>query len=142
MSEIEQARKRAQFGERARELVTVSERDILSLRCVRDIPDFADVHFGNITQQAVEKLFKAWINLIGEPYPYSHDLGALWRMLSDGGADVARFKRLALYTPYAGNLRYESSGQKDGPIDRPKAIKQVEELHDEVVRRLEEAEVD
>ena len=51
----------------ARVLVEAAERDIAALRGMGDASVFADEIFGFHTQQAAEKLFKAWLALLGEP---------------------------------------------------------------------------
>lgn len=126
--------------EQARELFRAAERDISALRGMGDAAVFSDEIFGFHVQQAAEKLFKAWLALRGETYPLSHDLAALLDMLSAGGADVARFDGLVDYTRYAVRLRYAGADPGACPLDRPEAVKQVEELLMAVRRRLAETE--
>jgi HEPN domain-containing protein len=45
---------------------------------------FADEVFGFHAQQAIEKTLKAWIALLGQEYPFVHDVDALLNRL--GGA--------------------------------------------------------
>lgn len=49
----------------ARVLVVAAERDIAALRGMDNASFFADEIFGFHTQQAAEKLFKAWLALPG-----------------------------------------------------------------------------
>ncbi len=126
--------------EQARELVGAAERDISALRGMGDTTVFADEIFGFHSQQAAEKLLKAWLASQGETYPLSHDLAQLLDMLSDSGANVARFDGLVDYTPYAVRLRYAGAEPGAGTLDRPQAIEQVEALLATVRNRLTEAE--
>ena len=122
------------------ELADAAERDISALRGMGDAAVFADEIFGFHVQQAAEKLFKAWLASQGKTYPLSHDLAALSDMLSAGGADVARFDGLVDYTRYAVHLRYAGADPGACPLDRPRAIEQVEGLLVAVRRRLMETE--
>ena len=63
-------------------------------------------------------------------------------MLNAGGADVARFDGLVDYTRYAVRLRYAGADPGARPLDRPRAIEQVEALLATVRRRLAETEAD
>jgi HEPN domain-containing protein len=45
---------------------------------LRDVEVFADEIFGFHVQQAAEKLFKAWIALLGEEYPSLTTWSACW----------------------------------------------------------------
>ncbi len=65
----------------ARVLLTAAERDISALRGMADAAVFADEIFGFHAQQAAEKLLKAWLALLGETYPTTHDLDRLLAML-------------------------------------------------------------
>ena len=60
----------------ARALLEAAERDVSALRGVDDTVMFADEIFGFHVQQAAEKLLKAWLALLGEIYPLSHDPAA------------------------------------------------------------------
>ena len=127
--------------EQAQELAGAAERDISALRGMGDATVFADEIFGFHVQQAAEKLFKAWLASQGETYPLSHDLAALLDMLGADVADVARFDGLVDYTRYAVRLRYAGTDPGACPLDRSKAIEQVEALLATVRHRLAETEV-
>lgn len=58
----------------ARELAKAAERDISALHGMGNAAVFSDEIFGFHAQQAVEKLFKAWLALLGDSYPRIHDL--------------------------------------------------------------------
>lgn len=108
-------------------LLEAAERDFSALRAVGANPDFADEIFGFLVQQAAEKSFKAWLALLGEDYPATHDLIRLLKMLMRCDADAARFKPLADYGPYAVQFRY-TAGPAIMPLDRDKAVRSLEEL--------------
>ena len=66
----------------ARVLLEAAEKDVSALRGMGDAAVFADEIFGFHVQQAAEKLFKAWLALLGEAYPMTHDLTELLEMLT------------------------------------------------------------
>ena len=124
----------------ARLLLAAAERDFAALRGMEDATVFADEIFGFHAQQAIEKLLKAWLALLGETYPLSHDLASLLDMLSAHDPDIARFDELVDYTRYAVRLRYAPADPGAKPLDRSKTVGQVDVLLEEVRRRLTEVE--
>ena len=123
--------------EQARALIEAAERDLSALRGMGDAGVFADEIFGFHVQQAVEKSFKAWLALLGEVYPLTHDLGDLLTLLvtRDGGA--SRFEELIDYTPYAVRLRYAGAEPRGEPLDRGAILPRVEALLERVRRLVE-----
>lgn len=120
----------------ARVLVKAAKRDITALRGMSDVNIFADEIFGFHAQQAAEKLFKAWLALLGQTYPPIHDLSELLSMLIECQPDAARFDPLIDYTPYAVQFRY-GIGDNDGlPLDRDTALQRTESLLREVQRQF------
>ena len=101
---------------------------------------FADEIAGFHAQQAAEKLFKVWIILLGEPYPLNHDLDYLLRLVERRDIEAGRFEDLIEYNPYAVQFRYESFENEAAPINRQEAVQRLEDLWQEVHRRLAEAE--
>ena len=112
----------------ARVLVEAAERDIAALRGMDNASVFADEIFGFHTQQAAEKLFKAWLALLGETYPLTHNLEQLLAMLAAREPDAERFDGLVEYTPYAGWLRYDARLRNAPPLERAAAVRRVEAL--------------
>ena len=100
-----------------------------------DAETFADEIFGFHAQQAAEKLLKAWLALLGATYPTTHNLARLLALLQTFGVDVARFRPLADYTPYAVQFRYAPSDPAATPLDRPAAVAGIEALLSEIRRR-------
>ena len=101
-----------------------------------DADIFADEIFGFHAQQAVEKLFKAWLALLGRTYPPIHDLSELLSMLIECQSDAARFDPLIEYTPYAVQFRYGVGDSGSVPLDRHTALQRTEALLVEVQRQL------
>ena len=124
--------------EQVRELLEAAERDLSALRGMGDAGVFADEIFGFHVQQAVEKSFKAWLALLGEVYPLTHDLGDLLTLLiaRDGGA--SRFEELIEYTSYAVRLRYVGAEPRGKPLDRGAILPRVEVLLGRVRRSMED----
>ena len=120
----------------ARVLLEAAERDISALRGMGDVAVFADEIFGFHAQQAAEKLFKAWLALLGETYPLTHDLSELLELLETRESDADRFDGLIDYTPYAVQFRYGADDAEAGSLDRDEVLGQAEALLEEVRRRL------
>lgn len=115
-------------------LLRAAERDLLTLRgMAAGVPEES---FGFHVQQAAEKAFKAWLSLLGETYPLTHNLEALMDLLAARGIATPPFRKLIPYTPYAVEFRYEGVGSHAGPIDREEARVVVEALLARVRRAL------
>ncbi len=112
----------------ARMLLEASERDIEALRGMGDASTFADEIFGFHVEQAAEKLLKAWLALLGETYPLTHDLELLFNLLQERGVAASICSALIEYTPYAVQFRYEAIGVEAAPIDRQEGLFLVESL--------------
>ena len=110
-----------------------------AVRAMRDRAGFTDEMFGFHVQQAAEKCFKAWIAMLGEEYPLTHDLGELINAIRRRDATVSEPRHLTAFNSFAVKYRYARFPENAGPIDRPAAIRQVDALMRRV-RRLLSAE--
>ncbi len=119
----------------ARVLLMSTEQDISALRGMAVVAVFADEIFGFHAQQAAEKLLKAWLALLGETYPTTHDLARLLAMLRARDVEATRFNELVEYTPFAVQFRYDPGDLSARPLDRDTAIERVEALLKEVRRQ-------
>ncbi|MDE2806963.1 MAG: HEPN domain-containing protein [Gemmatimonadota bacterium] len=124
----------------ARMLLDAAERDVAALRIMCRSEEISDEIFGFHVQQAAEKLFKAWIALLGEVYPLTHSIERLFNLLADQGVTVEPFRKLIDYTPYALEFRYTGVDSSAEAIEREDALAIVESLLKEVRRRLVEVE--
>ncbi len=122
-------------GKCARMLLDAAERDAAALRGMCEPSGFSDEIFGFHVQQAAEKAFKAWLALLGETYPLTHNLESLLDRLTACGATTRPFRALIGYTPYAVQFRYEGVNLDTAPIDRQDALALVEALLEQVRRR-------
>ena len=127
-------------GKQAHLLLAAAERDLTALRGMRDATVFADEIFGFHVQQAVEKLFKAWLALLGESYPTTHNLERLLKMLTPHNVDTSRFDKLVEFTPYAVQFRYAPGDPDSIPMDRQAAVEDVQVLFEAVRRRSDDME--
>ena len=118
----------------ARMLFRAAERDLLTLRSMT--ADAPDESFGFHVQQAAEKAFKAWLALLGETYPLTHNLEALLDLLAARSVDAERFQTLIDYTPYAVEFRYEGLDSDAEPIDRECALALLAALLEQVRKEL------
>ena len=120
----------------ARELVEAAERDVSALRGMGNAAVFSDEIFGFHAQQAVEKLLKAWLALLGKIYPRIHDLTELLEMVKTRDPSAARFDALVEFTPYAVQFRYGVGDSGAALLDRDTAVRQVEKLLRHVRARI------
>lgn len=122
-------------GKCARMLLDAAGRDADALRGMCESSGFSDEIFGFHVQQAAKKAFKAWLALLGETYPLTHNLESLLDRLTACGAMTRPFRALVGYTPYAVQFRYEGVNPDTAPIDRQDALALVEALLEQVRRR-------
>jgi HEPN domain-containing protein len=81
--------------------------------------------FGFHAQQAVEKALKAWLAAKEQTYPFSHDLGVLFNILTELGENVSTYQNLVTLTPYAVQFRYDEISPEDEHLDRTKTVAEV-----------------
>ena len=124
----------------ARMLLDAATRDLDALRAMSRSDEIPDEAFGFHVQQAAEKLLKAWIALLGDVYPPTHDIEELLNLLASRGAAVEPFGDLADYTPYAVEFRYTGVGPGAESIDREGALALVQAVLERVGRQLAEVE--
>lgn len=113
-------------------LLATAERDISALNGMGDSTIFADEIFGFHVQQAVEKLLKAWLALLGKAYPATHDLARLLEILKTYDTVAVDFADLTEYTSYAVRFRYSVSDHDATPLNRTMAVDRVGLLMDVV----------
>jgi HEPN domain-containing protein len=112
----------------ARALLDAANRDSMALSAMAGSDKVADEVFGFLVQQGLEKSLKAWICLLNQTYPFTHDLTDLLNILDAEGVNIYAMRSLAAYNPFAVELRYESLPEADPPLDRAAAITQVDSL--------------
>ena len=121
----------------ARLMLSVAERDLIALQSLSD--EAPQEAFGFFVQQALEKAFKAWLALLGELYPLTHDLKTLLDRLAQSGADIEPWRETERYTPYAVQFRYTGVDPETEAIDREAAKAAVRSLLSRVEQELAEA---
>ncbi len=124
----------------ARMLLGAATRDVDALRVMIRSDEISDEVFGFHVQQACEKLLKAWIALLGEVYPLTHNIEGLLDLLAGRGVAVAPFGNLADYTPYAVEFRHAGVDPDAESIDREGALVLVQGLLERVGRQLVEVD--
>lgn len=121
----------------ARVLLEAAERDLSALRGMTDEEVFADEIAGFLAQQASEKLVKAWIALLGETYPITHDIAQLLGVLAARQTPAIDLSALVELTPYAVRFRYAGRVPDAPALDRAKTIARIEQLLEQVRSRLD-----
>ena len=115
--------------EQARNFLSIATRDYRALCGMVDQEVFSSEIFGFHVQQAVEKALKAWLCLLGIPFPRTHDLDELGALLEETGRKIPEFLQVLLeFTDFAVAFRYEAFPELEGDIDRDICIDQVGRL--------------
>jgi HEPN domain-containing protein len=99
-----------------------------------DASVFPDEVFGFHAQQIVEKCLRAWLCLLGQVFPYSHDLVEQTKLLRANGAepgDPCDFEDL---NPFAVQLRY--SAVPEEAIERSEVLTRVRAVYEQVGSHL------
>jgi HEPN domain-containing protein len=122
----------------ARQLLSSAEKDLKAIKAMADPSVFADEVFGFHAQQAIEKTLKAWITLLGQEYPFVHDVDALLNRLEKLGCDVGTLRGLVELNAFAVQFRYEAFEAQDEPLDRPAVVSAVDGLFQKVHLLLSE----
>lgn len=127
--------------EHARAMLMMAEKDLKAIKGMESAETFADEIFGLHAQQAIEKTLKAWIAVLGDEYPFVHDISRLLTILGEHGCDVERFWDLVEYNAFAVQFRYEAFDSFEKPLDRPAVISKVQALFDHVQEIVEGKEM-
>ena len=115
--------------EQARNFLSIASRDYRALCGMEDPEVFSSEIFGFHVQQAVEKALKAWLCILGVPFPRTHDLDELGALLEEAGQKIPNFLQTLLeFTDFAVAFRYDAFPDLEGDIDRDVCINQVGHL--------------
>jgi hypothetical protein len=102
----------------ARLMLDMAAADVQAIHNMSDPSRFADSVFGFHCQQAVEKLLKAWLSLLGVAFPRTQDLRLLLQLVGDiDPSGVTAFHNLEDLTDYGVQFRYEAPMDL-GALDR------------------------
>jgi len=108
----------------ARSLYELAMHHANAVQAMLDTESFSDDIFGFQAQQALEKLLKSWLCIVGLRFPHTHDLELLIRLLEENNCIVPPcFQQLIDLNDFAVQFRYEVFD--DEPIDRTEIIKTV-----------------
>ena len=118
-------------------LLEAAVRDLSALRGMTDEKVFADEIAGFLAQQATEKLVKAWLALLGETYPITHDIAQLLEVLGSRQPHVIDLADLVELTPYDVRFRYAGRVPDAPELNREKTIARIEEVMQQVRSRLD-----
>ena len=76
----------------ARVLIEAAVRDLQVVRLGLRETQLPEEVFGFHVQQAIEKLVRAWLAILGEVYPLTHDLESLFDLLEHPKCEVESFR--------------------------------------------------
>ena len=126
--------------EMAAELMAAAKSDFKALTNMMSSDAFDDRIFGFHAQQAVEKTLKAWLNLLDQSHPLTHDLSLLLHELEQQGANVDAYWWFVDLSGYAVRFRYEVSMEGEEPLERDELLDAVENLIEYVDELTQDAE--
>ena len=130
-------------AEEARRMLRMAERDLRLVEAVVGNAAVDDAVVGFHIQQVIEKSLKAWLAALGVDYPFVHDLGLLLDRLRREGQSVDSFRRLAAFSFYAVQMRYDDAIEGDadpGTLDRRQAHDEARSLFQHVGQVIQETE--
>ncbi len=122
-----------------RTLIEAAERDISALRGMHDVVSSPMKFLVSTYSRPPRNYLKAWLAILGEVYPLTHDLDLLLDLLQKRASGTARFRNLVEFVPYAVQFRYDVDSDPEA-LDRASALQRVEDLLKHVRQRLTEAE--
>lgn len=123
----------------ARMFLRMAKKDLSALGGMVEGEPFADEIFGFHAQQAIEKALKAWLCLVCEKVPRTHDLQELVALLTESGEDVpCEFADLVDFADFAVEFRY-SELELDAEDDRQGAAEVIASLLAHVESLVSEA---
>jgi hypothetical protein len=108
-------------------LLLLAAMDLETAEASSDPLVFREGAWGFWMQQSVEKALKAWLVLLGETPPLTHDLNRLLLLLEVHGVNSSPFHGLSQFTIYAVQFRYDPSSETLG-LDRPLFQNKVHDL--------------
>ncbi len=108
-------------------LLLLAAMDLETAEASSDPIVFREGAWGFWMQQSVEKALKAWLVLLGETPPLTHDLNRLLLLLEVHGVNSSPFHGLSQFTIYAVQFRYDPRSEPLG-LDRPLFQNKVHDL--------------
>lgn len=125
--------------EAARLIISAAKRDLKALEHMQDSGAFPDEIFGFHAQQAVEKLLKAWLSLLDQGHPRTHNVRQLILLLEQAGVDAEFLWNFIELTAFAVQFRYEAYEDLDAALDRKSLLSDIRQLVIKVEHFLRDA---
>jgi HEPN domain-containing protein len=116
-------------------MIKIARRDLAAAAGMLNGEVFEEVIWGFQLQQSVEKALKAWLYLLDQDVPFTHNLTLLLQLLQDSGLDVTAFLPLETYTDFAVQLRYDEDPEPQH-LDREACNAEVAALITHVEERI------
>lgn len=120
----------------SKQLITLAQDDLTALNGMMSSEIFTEAIFGFHAQQSVEKILKAWLALLGQEYPLTHNLNILLDQLELKGASIEMYRDFSEYTDFAVRWRYEDLLSGTVALNRADTIRRIQGLMDYVLRLM------
>ena len=88
-------------------ILAIARRDLQAAMGMTDAAVFHEAVWGFQVQQVAEKALKAWLYLLDQDPPFTHDLVSLFKLLERRQIDITPFRELARFTDFAVQIRYD-----------------------------------
>jgi len=88
-------------------MLAIARRDLQAAKGMVDSSVFHEAVWGFQVQQVAEKALKAWLYLLDQDPPFTHDLVALFKLLDRIQIDITPYRELARLTDFAVQIRYD-----------------------------------
>ena len=88
-------------------MLAIARRDLQAAKGMTDAAVFHEAVWGFQVQQVAEKALKAWLYLLDQDPPFTHDLVALYKLLERIQIEITPHRELARFTDFAVQIRYD-----------------------------------
>ena len=119
----------------AQAMLRVARRDLRAARLLA-VDEADEASWGFQIQQAIEKVFKAWILSRDLKAPFTHDIAELLQILIEQGVEMSPYLQFSQFTLFAVQLRYDDEPEPLN-LNRQHWLSLVQALLDEVELRIE-----
>jgi HEPN domain-containing protein len=89
----------------------IARRDLRMARRLLD-PEVEEASWGWAAQQCLEKTLKAWLHLLGNTPPSTHDISRLLLLLQEAGIEIKALLPLRAFTSFAVQYRYDDEPEE------------------------------
>jgi HEPN domain-containing protein len=118
-------------------LLNKCRQDVRGLESLIDNAAMSDENFGFLAQQIVEKSVKAYLSYNRIPFPFTHDIEKLLRLMQSLDRTLAEeYSDLIDLNDFAVQYRYSPYDPQDIPVDRAAMFQRVSQFFAQIEARI------